>query len=139
MENQSKHVHAELMAQYAEDAMRTNKPWQLLEFKQIVDVDQTWSDWTECKCSPEWCEYRKYRRKPKFININGYNVPEPLREEPAMGTDYFVVSTSNPTPQEFAWSGYSAERQKLKAGVIHLTKENAQIHLDALLSFTRSN
>lgn len=139
MENQSKHVHAELMAQYAEDAMRTNKPWQLWEFKQIVDVDQTWSDWTECKCSPEWCEYRKYRRKPKFININGYNVPEPLREEPAMGTDYFVVSTSNPTPQEFAWSGYSAERQKLKAGVIHLTKENAQIHLDALLSFTRSN
>lgn len=43
--------------------------------------------------------------------------------------------------QKFTWSGYgcSNERQKLKAGIIHLTKENAQIHLDALLSFTRNN
>lgn len=57
MENHPKHIHAELMAHYAEDGMRTNKPWQLWEFKQIVDVDQTWSDWTGCKCSPEWCEY----------------------------------------------------------------------------------
>ncbi len=139
MENQSKHVHAELMALYAEDAMKTNKPWQLWEFKQIVDVDQTWSDWTECKCSPEWCEYRKYRRKPKFININGYNVPEPIREEPAKRTKCFVVNTSNDIPQEDTWDGYSIDKQKLKQGIIHLTKENAQIHLDALLSFTRSN
>ena len=135
MENtQSKHVHAELMAQYAEDAMKTDKPWKLWEFKKSTE-----HSWSECSHSPEWCELNNYRRKPKYININGYNVPEPLREEPEMHTNYFVVSTYECTPEEFAWDGYSIEKQKLKAGIIHLTKENAQIHLDALLSFTRSN
>lgn len=134
--NQYKHIHAELMALYAEDAMKTPQPWLLWEFKKSTE-----HSWSECYHSPDWCESNNYRRKQKYININGYNVPEPLREEPEMYTDYFVVSTSNPTPQEFTWSGYgcSNERQKLKAGIIHLTKENAQIHLDALLSFTRNN
>ena len=134
MENQSKHVHAELMAQYAEDAMKTPKPWLLWEFKDFAEYS-----WSECYRSPGWCEFNNYRRKPKFININGYNVPEPLREEPAMCAKYFVVNTSDNIPQELTWNGYTNEKQKLKQGILHLTKENAQIHLDALLSFTRSN
>lgn len=65
--------------------------------------------------------------------------PEPLREEPKIRANYFVASTFELTLQELTWDGYSVEKQQLKAGIIHLTKENTQIHLDALLSFTRSN
>lgn len=132
--NQYKHIHAELMALYAEDAMKTPKPWLRWEFKDSAE-----HSWSECLRSPEWSEFNNYRRKLKYININEYNVPELLREEPKMNTNYFVASTFELTPQELTWDGYSVEKQKLKAGIIHLTRENAQIHLDALLSFTRSN
>lgn len=29
------HIHAELMAQYAEDALITDKPWELWEYKPL--------------------------------------------------------------------------------------------------------
>ncbi len=52
-----KHKHAELMAQYAADAMTTDKPWELWE--------STAADWFELKSHPAWNETHEYRRKPK--------------------------------------------------------------------------
>ncbi len=60
-----KHIHAELMAQYAQDAMETDKPWEL---------------W-ECDSGKGWIEglgpflfdpCYKYRRKPKTFMCNGW-------------------------------------------------------------------
>ena len=52
------HVHAELMAQYAQDATTTNKPW---EFWQCKDSGEFWNDLTR---SPSWSVAAIYRRKP---------------------------------------------------------------------------
>jgi len=53
------HIHAELMAQYAADAMETDEPW---ERWQIQRIDHSWSTLDDHPC---WHHWVKYRRKPK--------------------------------------------------------------------------
>lgn len=53
-----KHPHAELMAQYAQDAMETDKPWERWQFADGFD-------WHPIRSNPMWGASAKYRRKPK--------------------------------------------------------------------------
>jgi hypothetical protein len=55
-----KHKHAELMAQYAADAMTTDKPWELWEARAPRK-----HDWFVMKGDPCWSVDFEYRRKPK--------------------------------------------------------------------------
>lgn len=64
------HVHADLMAQYAEDAKTTDKPWELWEF---LDLD---GNWVASRCNPIWAPYVEYRRKPKTKLIHGVEIPD---------------------------------------------------------------
>jgi hypothetical protein len=81
----------------------------------------------------------RYRIKPKTININGFEVPEPLREAPKIGETYYVANTAavRDMPGETYWVNDKADQKWLNLGLCHSTKEAAQIHIDALLSFTR--
>ena len=56
-----KHIHAELMKQYAEDAMTTDEPWKLWEF--LHPRNKTWDTMEN---NPIWDEGIKYRRKQKY-------------------------------------------------------------------------
>lgn len=56
----SKHPHAELMAQYAQDAMETDKPWERWQYKNDV-----MHDWHDCYFPIDWVDCVQYRRKPK--------------------------------------------------------------------------
>jgi len=71
------HKHSSLMLLYAQDAMETDKPWERWEFK---DEDNNWSCFSDdlFEHRPGWYEDVEYRRKPQTININGFNVPEPV-------------------------------------------------------------
>ena len=64
-----KHVHAELMMQYAQDAMETDKPWERWEWKS-KGVSRTW---VEARTNLAWQNDFHYRRKPsgKTIVIDG--------------------------------------------------------------------
>lgn len=87
------HIHAELMPQYAEDALT--------------------------------------------ININGFEVPEPVREPLPCGTVYCVANISITTgPMQYRWSDDRIDFRFLREGLIHLTPEAAELHSKALLSFT---
>lgn len=129
----TKHVHAELIMQYAQDAMETDKPWERWQFCKPGG----WLIWSDCPQTPIWNEDYKYRRKPQTININGYEVPEPLREAPSEGTIVYypnlyslcLVNCNN----FFDTSFY---RRLLNLGVLHSTREAAKKHARALLSFT---
>lgn len=77
------HVHADLMALYAEDAKTTDKPWELW---QVKDKDGVW--W-ECKNNPLWGGDTEYRRKPKTHIVNGVEVPD-LRFVPNEGEEYHL-------------------------------------------------
>lgn len=128
----SKHIHADLMLQYAQDAMTTDKPWELWEFKNSASC--IWSSLAE---HPSWYENLDYRRKPRTININGFDVPEPVREPLEIDEVYYTfnLSTSN-IAGDTVWDGRSFDLLNLKRGLIHLTKEAAELHAKALLSFT---
>lgn len=128
-----KHPHAELMAQYAQDAMETDKPWERWEY----DNDR---EWVRCRSHPSWQVEQKYRRKPRTININGFEVPEPERTAPPIGTLYFspgIRGENNPHRASFDWDGDQFDLTMLRNGWVHLTVDAADIHHNALISFTR--
>ena len=82
------------------------------------------------------------RIKPKTININGIEVPEPMREMPPEGTSVYWPGfgpDSGDTHTESADVGYYPAMLPylLRKGLLHLTEEAAAIHANALLSFTR--
>lgn len=130
------HKHAEAMKLYAEDAATTDKPWELWEFNHKKECS-----WYALIDHPEWDFNHNYRRKevkPKTININGYEVPEPLQNAPEGGTMYWYPNTSDThVAYSHYYSYYQYHVDRLVNGLVHLTQEAAQKHLDALLSFTR--
>ena len=62
------HIHAELMAQYAEDAKQHDKPWELWQFN---DGDT----WAGCSTHPRWVPDFTYRRKPRTVQVGDIEVP----------------------------------------------------------------
>lgn len=73
----------------------------------------------------------------KTININGFEVPEPLREAPEEGTRCFTCAIwHEDTFNVMIWTGGLYDVRCLKRGLLHLTKEAAILHAKALLSFT---
>jgi hypothetical protein len=130
-----KHIHAELMMQYAEDAMNNDKPWLLWESKDEHD-----ECWKTRFVHPRWIKEVQYRRKPKTININGFEVPEPLREYPEVGTVIFLASTNCTMGNNHSkWRNDYTYLEWLEKGIVHLTSEAAQEHINAILSFTRKD
>ena len=125
------HPHAENMKLYAKDAMTTNEPWKLWEVC-------LWGEWESLLTNPAWNPARQYRRKHRTININGFEVPEPLRDAPNDGEICYIVNLTEDKVYATVW--YSAQsffKQWIKSGIVHMTKEAAEIHLKALLSFTQ--
>ena len=121
------------MMQYAKDAMETNKPWERWEYKKPADK------WRCCVFGIQFFTENEYRRKSKTININGFKVPEPMREAPEVGTQCYVVhlgSTDN--MQDYIWENDGYDFETLKNGICHLTEEAAKIHAKALVSFTQA-
>jgi hypothetical protein len=128
-----KHKHAENMLAYAQDAMETDKPWERWEW-----FDEYEQKWETLALNPKWGLDAQYRRKPRAININGFEVPEPVREPLEVRQEYFVPSpTYDGGADCHTWYGDEYDNDWLTKGIIHLTKEAAQTHAKALLSFTQ--
>lgn len=125
------HKHVELMAQYVEDARETDKPWERWEMKGF------YTPWTTLSRNPDWLPSVRYRRKPRTININGHEVPEPMRKAPEVGTKYYLVACQIMALVVCTvWSGEKFDNLWLQRGLCHLTRESAEMHAKALLSFT---
>lgn len=124
------HPHAELMKQYADDAARHDEPWKLWEYKRN-------KGWGTFKNNPTWDPAGSYRRKlEKPIKINGFDVPQPLRTAPDLGTKYYLTCLGADV-DPYIWEDEpNTDVRWLAEGRIHLTKEAADIHRRALLSFT---
>ena len=124
------HIHAAAMAEYAKDAAETDMPWERWEFsyygEEYIFMDN----------HPLWHEKNKYRRKHKTILINGHEVPEPCRTPFEIGDVYWTFPFFFGDVIEFYWYGDSEDHDAFKNGFIHLTKEAAEKHFNALKSFT---
>ena len=79
-----------------------------------------------------------FRDSIKYININGFEVPEPLKLHPDVGEKYYGVHISDTELfGEWTWVGDNLDSRWLTRGLCHSTKEAAILHAQALLSFTR--
>lgn len=123
------HPHAALMLQYAQDAAETDKPWERWEARL-----RGHSDWIALDSTPLWLDWQEYRRKPKTIKVNGFDVPEPLKAATARQKVWLAMCTH----AEFAdWYHFCVEEawkpRALKRGLFHATKEAAVVHAKAML------
>ena len=122
------HIHAAAMAEYAKDAAETDKPWERWEVSfsgGFIGVPG----------HPEWAVTRKYRRKPTVILTNGHEVPEPCRTPLKDGEVYWIISIVGGSTSSL-WQSDGIDFGCLENGFIHLTKEAAEKHFNALKSFT---
>jgi hypothetical protein len=128
----SSHRHADLMAQYAQDARETETPWVRWEIED-------YGDWKNCSLStPMFNPFAKYRRKPEVIVINCIEVPVPIRVAPPVGTMIFMVDLSQPSLGRLcSWQNLPCQLHLLSLGICHLTEKATIKHAEALLSFTK--
>lgn len=124
-----KHVHADAMLAYAQDAMETYKPWERWESNFHRS-----SSWIPMEQHPAWLKDHNYRRKPRTIKVNGFDVPEPMREVPESGCCVFSPSLDDKHfVYEFVFTGASEWRARLfQRGLIHETREAAAKHAMAM-------
>ena len=130
-----KHKHAELMMQYAQDAMETDKPWERWQYQ--TEPMQEGDVWKNCFPNPSFDGIYKYRRKPKMLSVtlaNGEVVswPEPQHTELEYGDLYFYFVPTHVDIVLKKWECAPWDRTTLSNGHIHLTEEAAQQHSYAL-------
>lgn len=102
--------------------------------------------WYDCRPDPVLAmigrgEYAQQgiRVKPRTININGHEVPEPARVAPEPDEPFWlpaILSGDSETTSARRWTGTHGCYRWLQQGLIHLTKEAASAHAAALISFT---
>ena len=127
------HIHAAAMAEYAKDAAETDKPWERWEFSYGEKKPKYFFPLIK---HPNWHEDYKYRRKPKTLLINGHEVPEPHRKPLEIDDPYWTFTFFFDGVSEYCWANDLDENNALKNGFVHLTKEAAEKHFNALKSFT---
>lgn len=130
----SGHPHANLMAKAAEIA-KTDKEWYR-HFEQFVYVAPETQKWVETGGAFVFNVNSEYRLKPRYIDINGHKVPEPVRESLDDGQLYWVACVTYGAT-ESKWDGDRGDELWLESGLIHLNRESAEAHVAALLSFTQ--
>ena len=126
-----KHKHAELMMQYAQDAMETDKPWE-----RWALFLPNGCGWVDCTSNPSWYDHIEYRRKPKMVSVtlmDGEVVswPEPEKNKPSYGCDYFYIEGQYTV--KLGWFDHLDDKDRLEAGIVHLSSDAVMAHRDALL------
>lgn len=83
----------------------------------------------------------QFRIKPEVILINGIEVPKPCREPLKLGAVYYYPYLEGAVDNNYScisWDDDAYDNRLLKLGLVHLTKEAAIKHAEALLSFTQT-
>ncbi|HCU0871584.1 hypothetical protein [Morganella morganii] len=118
------------MAKAAEIAKTDKEWWKHFEIKTLHFY--AWSE----MCNEVFFDNDEYRLKPRYIDINGHQVPEPVREPLEDDQEYWIADIRYAV-SVFNWENNDADNRWLERGIIHLTKEAAEAHSAALLSFTQ--
>lgn len=77
------------------------------------------------------------RIKPETIKINGITITTPESKPLKLGQTYFAVTLDHESEYHY-WTNDTLSNFHLRSGLIHLSKENARVHKEALLSFNRT-
>ncbi|MCC8463864.1 hypothetical protein [Photorhabdus bodei] len=126
MSQNKKHVHAELMMQYAQDALRTDEPWKLWECE-----NKKGEGFSTLMYHPNWFEGVIYRRKLEIITVGKVSFPKPIDYELKEGQIYWVVDNRG-TCYRQQWDDNPSDIELLKSRQLHLTEEAAEQHAQAI-------
>ena len=125
------HKHAASMLLYAQDAAEDPQPWKL--WQKLTGFG--YEDLVE---NPRWDILSNYRRRPRTIRIGEFDVPEPLRHAPPLGTAiYWPIVHLEALSNGNNWQSEGWQKNLLLKGMLHLTEEAAALHAEALISFTK--
>lgn len=132
----TQHPYANILRAIADgeeiEWQRSNGCWE------YQGLDQTFAEIANNAYSPD-----RYRVKPKTITINGFEVPEPLREMPSPDTQVFWPSfwpNASDAKTESCFISYHPETVAvlLRCGLLHSTEKAASAHALALISLTKN-
>ena len=86
-----------------------------------------WEDSLRVWVNPNECE--------DCIIVNGIHVPAPIKIPLVIGTDYYFPSfTSHEKVDAYVWDGSEFDLSNLSLDMVHLEKENAMAHANAMLA-----
>lgn len=126
------HVHAELMKQYAEDAVTSETPWINWEFRSFDDLP-----WQSMHQHPAWHVTTFYRRKPVPVKdkilINGEKFNS-IAKEPDYRSKYsrIELDQSGFNATSYTWLDDDIDYRFLASGNIFETRTQAQAVADKL-------
>jgi hypothetical protein len=125
----SEHKHAAVFLAAARgEADEYEAQYRTLERHKWWSASDILNDLYECPDG--WTS----RRKQKTHTVNGFTVPEPLREIPQVGSMYSVEYPSNTSFFEtFRWNTDSSDSRSIERGIAHATKEGAIANCKARL------
>ena len=128
------HKHADLMLQYAQDAMETDKPWERWEI-------ETLDGWDKCGTSISWEECNNYRRKPQTIKVGKWEFPKPIEQPLGCADVYYYVDFNMETaefiPFRDTWTNNERDDDRLAGNLCHLSYDAALAHADVLNAICR--
>ncbi|MGJ7127337.1 hypothetical protein [Morganella morganii] len=119
------------MAKAAEIAKTDKEWWKHFEIKTLH-----FDAWSEM-CNEIFFDNDEYRLKPRYIDINGHQVPEPVRDPLEVDNLLWIADITQLNAEQLMWTGHTSDILMLERGILHLTKEAAEAHIAALLSFTQ--
>lgn len=131
------HIHAVLMAQYAEDAKTHIEPWKLWQIKDHSGV------WVGCDYHPSWQTDLEYRRKPKTRIIHGIEITD-FEFKPKVGEAFYAANVG--LPEFFEHAQRASEhctftQRMIERGLIYpRTEEGRQaaiLHAKAMLGIAQ--
>lgn len=79
--------------------------------------------------------YMAWRVKPRTIRIGEYDVPSPIQTL-TDGQRYFYPALGIGVQVDHYCEGCAVSLTRLRSGILHTTREAAELHAKALLSFT---
>lgn len=78
-----------------------------------------------------------FRLAQEMITVGDVSFPKPESRAPEIGDMYYIPRLNASTfRNQYHWDGSEADQSFLKAGLVHLTKENAIAHAKALIKLS---
>jgi len=127
----SKHVHHDIIQEWIKDTSRVVEIFDPVTNRWFTEPRPNWNPACQWRFKPNEPE-------PKYIVVNGVNVPEPVREPLEDGQRCWLSDISASWPTELYWHDNAHHKHWLSLGLIHLTREAAQAHINAMLLPSRS-
>ena len=136
------HKHADLMLQYAKDAMETDKPWERWEVRIAANVQPN-AVFERLSYHPGWHTSNEYRRKPQTIKVGKWEFPKPIEQSLGYADVYYYVifymKTAEFTPFSDIWTNNGADNDRLTGNLCHLSYDAALAHADVLNAICRGD